>query len=55
MKAAPDTTQAIDDMDFPGFKLHPLQGKLNGRGSHSVSGNWRITFEFREGSFFGFT
>ena len=47
-----DTAQEIDDMDIPGFKLHPLKGKLRGRWSISVSGNWRITFEFREGNVF---
>jgi len=47
-----DTAQEIDDMDIPGFKLHPLKGKLKGRWSISVSGNWRITFEFREGNAF---
>jgi len=47
-----DTAQDIDDMDIPGFKLHPLKGKLKGRWSISVSGNWRITFEFREGNAF---
>jgi len=48
--AALDTAQDIDDMDIPGFKLHPLKGKLKGRWSISVSGNWRITFEFRDGN-----
>jgi proteic killer suppression protein len=48
--AALDTAQTIDDLDIPGFKLHPLQGKLKGRWAISVSGNWRITFEFREGN-----
>jgi proteic killer suppression protein len=47
-----DTAQEIDDMDIPGFKLHSLKGKLGGRWSISVSGNWRITFEFREGNAF---
>ena len=47
-----DTAQEIDDMDIPGFKLHKLKGKLKGRWSISVSGNWRITFEFREGNAF---
>ena len=47
--AALDTSLDIGDMDIPGFKLHPLQGRLKGRWSVSVSGNWRITFEFREG------
>jgi proteic killer suppression protein len=47
-----DTAQEIEDMDIPGFKLHALKGKLKGRWSISVSGNWRITFEFREGNVF---
>jgi len=44
-----DTAQEIGDMDIPGFKLHPLKGKLKGRWAISVTGNWRVTFEFREG------
>ena len=47
-----DTAQDINDMDVPGFKLHILKGKLKGRWSISVSGNWRITFEFRDGNAF---
>jgi proteic killer suppression protein len=47
-----DTAQSIDDMDIPGFKLHPLKGKLKERWSISVSGSWRITFDFREGNAF---
>jgi len=50
--SALDTAQAIEDMDVPGFRLHPLKGKLKGRWSISVSGNWRITFEFRDGNAF---
>ena len=50
--AALDTSLEIKDMDIPGFKLHPLKGKLKGRWSVSVSGNWRITFEFRDGNAF---
>lgn len=50
--AALDTALKIDDMDIPGFKLHPLKGKLKGRWAISISGNWRITFEFREGNAF---
>jgi len=50
--AALDTARDIDDMDIPGFKLHPLKGKLKGRWSISVSGNWRITFEFKDGNAF---
>ena len=48
--AALDTSLEIGDMDVPGFGLHPLKGRLKGRWSVSVSGNWRITFEFREGN-----
>jgi proteic killer suppression protein len=47
-----DTAQTIDDMDVPGFKLHELKGKLKGRWSIWVSGNWRITFEFQDGNAF---
>ena len=48
--AALDTAQVIDDMDIPGFGLHPLKGKLKGRWSISVNGNWRLTFEFKDGN-----
>lgn len=45
-----DTAKTIDDMDIPGFKLHALKGKRKGLWSISVSGNWRITFEFKDGN-----
>lgn len=48
--AALDTAQAIEDMDIPGFRLHPLKGKVRGRWSITVNGNWRITFEFQDGN-----
>ena len=44
-----DTAQEIGDMGIPGFNLHPLKGKQKGRWAVSVTGNWRVTFEFREG------
>jgi toxin HigB-1 len=44
-----DTAQTIDDMDIPGFRLHPLKGDQSKRWSITVNGNWRITFEFRDG------
>jgi toxin HigB-1 len=37
---------APKDMDLPGLRLHPLKGKLKGRWSVSISGNWRVTFAF---------
>lgn len=48
--AALDTAAMIEDMDIPGFRLHPLKGDRKGLWAVSVSGNWRITFEFREGN-----
>lgn len=44
-----ETAVTIDDMDVPIFRLHPLKGKEKGRWSVWVNGNWRVTFEFRDG------
>ncbi len=44
-----DTAITIDDMDLPGFRLHPLKGEQRGRWAVTVNGNWRITFEFVDG------
>jgi proteic killer suppression protein len=35
-------------MDFPGWKLHGLQGRRNDYWSVWVNGNWRITFRFNQ-------
>lgn len=48
--AALETAQQIQDMDVPGFGFHQLKGVRKGQWADSVSGNWRITFEFREGN-----
>ncbi len=48
--AALDSSHEIDDMDVPGFKLHPLKGKLKNVWSVSISGNWRVTFKFESGN-----
>lgn len=45
-----DTAQAVEDMDIPSFRLHPIKGPMRGRWSISANGNWRLTFEFREGN-----
>ena len=50
--AALDSAQVIDDMDLPGFRLHRLKGPQRGRWSITVNGNWRLTFEFRDGNAF---
>lgn len=47
--AALDTAQSIEDMNVPGFRLHPLKGSERGRWSVWVNGNWPLTFEFRDG------
>lgn len=44
-----DTATVIDDMDLPGFRLHPLKGTMKGLWSIDVNKNWRITFEFKAG------
>ena len=43
-----DTATLIEDMDIPGFKLHLLKGERKNVWTISVSGNWRLTFEFRD-------
>jgi len=45
-----DTAQIIEDIDLPGYQLHPLKGERAGIWAISVSGNWRITFEFKDGN-----
>ena len=47
--AALDTAQVVGEMDVPGFRLHALKGTDKGRWSVWVNGNWRVTFEFRDG------
>jgi len=47
--AALDTATTIEDMDIPGFRLHQLKGKRSGTGAIDVSGNWHLTFSFRDG------
>ena len=47
--SALDTASVVDDMDLPGFRLHPLKGKRTGDWAMDVSGNWRITFRFEDG------
>jgi toxin HigB-1 len=49
LMAALDTSQSIRDMNIPGFRLHQVKGRRSGVWSVSVSGNWRVTFEFRDG------
>ena len=41
-----DTARSIDDMNIPGFRLHPLKGARKGTWAVWVSGCWRVTFRF---------
>ena len=40
-----DVAKSADDMNVPGFGLHPLKGDMNGYFSVKVSGNWRLIFK----------
>jgi toxin HigB-1 len=44
--AALDASINPQGMNFPGWKLHQLTGKLAGYWAVSVNGNWRLTFKF---------
>jgi proteic killer suppression protein len=45
-----DAANEIKDMNYPG--LHLLLPKTKGRWAIKVSGNWRLTFEFKDGDAF---
>jgi len=45
-----DTAAGITDLDLPGYGLHRLKGNRTGLWAISVSGNWRLTFEFVDGN-----
>lgn len=44
--AALDAASSLEELNFPGYRLHPLKGNLQGHYSLWVSGNWRVTFRF---------
>jgi toxin HigB-1 len=44
-----DAALTVYDMGVPGLRLHELKGERKGTWSITVSGNWRITFAFRDG------
>jgi toxin HigB-1 len=41
-----DSSTSPNDMNLPGYKLHPMSGNEDGTWSVWVNGNWRITFMF---------
>lgn len=44
-----DGADEVQDMNLPGFRLHPLKGNMKGLWSVTVNGNWRIVFRFEKG------
>lgn len=45
-----DAATSLDDIAADHWGLHPLSGKLKGQHAISVSGNWRLFFEFQDGN-----
>lgn len=44
-----DSSSSPQDMDLPGYRLHPLKGEYEGYWAVEVSGNWRVVFRFKGG------
>jgi toxin HigB-1 len=44
-----DAAGTEQDMDLPGFRLHPLKGDVKGLWAVTVRANWRVIFRFAEG------
>jgi len=44
-----DTAETLEQLGrFPGWKLHPLKGDMQGFWSLTVTGNWRLVFRYSE-------
>jgi proteic killer suppression protein len=41
--------RTVEDVDLPGFRLHPLRGELTGFYAVTVRANWRLIFRFYDG------
>ena len=41
-----DNAKGPEDMNAPGWRLHPFERELAGHWSVWVNGNWRVTFTF---------
>ena len=41
-----DSATGPEELDIPGWRIHPLKDDLVGHWSIRVSGNWRLTFKF---------
>jgi toxin HigB-1 len=47
-----DDALTPQDLNLPGYRLHPLKGGLKGFWSVTVRANWRIIFRFEESDAF---
>jgi proteic killer suppression protein len=48
-----DRASEPKDVDLPGWRLHPLKGKLAGFWSITINDNWRIVFRIEAGDVTG--
>ncbi len=48
--AALHAAPGIAHMDLPGFRLHPLKGRMKGYWAVTVRANWRVVFRFDDGA-----
>jgi proteic killer suppression protein len=44
-----DAAESLAHLRRPGYRLHQLQGRLEGHYAVMVSGNWRVIFRFEGG------
>lgn len=47
-----DDAATAQELNLPGYRLHPLKGDLAGFWSVTVRRNWRIIFRFESGNAF---
>ena len=45
-----DAALAVEELNRPSFRLHPLKGALKGNWAVTVRANWRIVFRFSNGA-----
>jgi len=48
-----NSAERLEDINVPGFDLHPLKGERLGRYSIHVNGPWCITFAWVKGDVLG--
>ena len=45
-----DAALAVEELNRPSFRLHPLKGALKGSWAVTVRAKWRIVFRFSNGT-----